>query len=445
MGSSLSNNKLPTSDTISINTPQHGYIPIPETDPRLPSIRKPLDVDSSNEIGKRYKYYSKLNVISSDDIHEFILPYFITYSEPLEEGGSFLFIPSGSTGSSSFLSSVFNLSNTILGGGILALPYAFASAGLVSGLILTVLVVVLCGFSANLLIICGAFCSGPSFKNIAVASFGKFGAKFTEVVLILLTFGILCGYVVVVKDVLPLLVDWIAYSATGDFVVNKYGWASDPLYMTALFSVLIFLPVSCLKKLNSLRFTSITALVSIAFVSSVVISKGIIHAVNGKVEIEYFVWKVSLLQAFPILCLAFVYHFNIAPIYAELKNPTDYRIQWVCNLASSAAAVIYCATATFGYLKGGSHTTSNVLTSYGSKDDVAGVAYFAMLLVIIGAFPLLCYPCRINVRTLLFKGSTSNFVHFGVTIVLVGRLGALLLLSFTRNIQKMVTKRVGFG
>lgn len=50
-----------------------------------------------------------------------------------------------------YLSSIFNITNTIIGGGILALPFALKQAGLVLGVIFIIIQGLLVIYSSNLL------------------------------------------------------------------------------------------------------------------------------------------------------------------------------------------------------------------------------------------------------------------------------------------------------
>jgi len=52
-------------------------------------------------------------------------------------------------------SSIFNLVSTIIGGGVLSLPYAFKQTGLVLGAVILAIVACMSAYSAHLLVACG--------------------------------------------------------------------------------------------------------------------------------------------------------------------------------------------------------------------------------------------------------------------------------------------------
>ena len=87
----------------------------------------------------------------------------------LERGG----VRSG--GSASVASSVFNLANTIMGTGMLALPHAFATAGLASGLALCVVSAAANAFTNHLLTAASHRIEGTSLPAMAEAALPFWG------------------------------------------------------------------------------------------------------------------------------------------------------------------------------------------------------------------------------------------------------------------------------
>ena len=56
-------------------------------------------------------------------------------------------------------SSIFNLVSTIVGGGVLSLPYAFRQTGFALGAVILGLVAIMSAYSAHLLVACGRRCN----------------------------------------------------------------------------------------------------------------------------------------------------------------------------------------------------------------------------------------------------------------------------------------------
>jgi Transmembrane amino acid transporter protein len=102
-----------------------------------------------------------------------------------------ILVPGGSAG---MFPTMFNLANTAIGAGTLAIPFAISQAGLALGVIVLVVCGIMAAFSSNLLMVSAEYAGGSSYKDLAVSAFGRWGARTVEASLVLLTYGTLCAY-----------------------------------------------------------------------------------------------------------------------------------------------------------------------------------------------------------------------------------------------------------
>ena len=96
---------------------------------------------------------------------------------------------------------MFSLVSTILGGGVLTLPFAFAEAGIVPGSLLLVAVAAASDFSAFTLAVCCRRGAAHTFEDVAALAFGARGRTLSMILVILLTFLALIAY----RSVHPLI------------------------------------------------------------------------------------------------------------------------------------------------------------------------------------------------------------------------------------------------
>ena len=101
-------------------------------------------------------------------------------------------------GSTSLVLSVFNLTNTALGAGVLSLPYFFASTGIVAGLFVLVAVGLMSALSLHLLVKANPLAGANSYLEVAAAAYGKRGVRCVQFSTLLLTFGAIPVYFVIV-------------------------------------------------------------------------------------------------------------------------------------------------------------------------------------------------------------------------------------------------------
>ena len=103
-------------------------------------------------------------------------------------------------GKASFTSSVLNLTNTVLGTGLLALPRAFSHGGIVWGLLLNMLAALLNVLSNHLIAEAQGRIGRPSnFKEIAEAAVKRF-SLFVDAAVIVNALGAGCSYMIVATD-----------------------------------------------------------------------------------------------------------------------------------------------------------------------------------------------------------------------------------------------------
>lgn len=102
----------------------------------------------------------------------------------------------------SLSSSVFNLVSTIVGGGILSLPYAFATAGVLLGGICLAVSAVASDFSVYILVSCARRTGATTYEEVALFAFGRPARTATVFLLFAVTFLTSVAYIVLARDLL---------------------------------------------------------------------------------------------------------------------------------------------------------------------------------------------------------------------------------------------------
>lgn len=89
------------------------------------------------------------------------------------------------------------------------------------------------------------------------------------------------------------------------------------------FNRLIVIPLSYLRRLDSLKYTSIAALVSMAYLVVLVVYhfvKGDTMADRGPIRVGHWAGPVPTLSSLPVIVFAFTCHQNVCP--AEFPRST---------------------------------------------------------------------------------------------------------------------------
>ncbi|KFO10404.1 Sodium-coupled neutral amino acid transporter 4 [Balearica regulorum gibbericeps] len=325
-------------------------------------------------------------------------------------------------GRASFGMSSFNLSNAIMGSGILGLSYAMANTGIILFVVLLLSVAILSLYSVHLLLKISKEGGSLIYEKLGEKAFGWPGKCGVFISVTMQNIGAMSSYLFIIKYELPEVI-----RAFMKLEESSGEWYLNGNYLVILVTVGIILPLSLLKSLGYLGYTSGFSLTCMVFFVSVVIFKKsqipcplpiMDHSVENwtatnntvpmhlvmlpneslgsgvnfmmdntaghlpgleepkdtspksGVEYEahsdssdlcqpkYFVFNSRTAYAIPILAFAFVCHPEVLPIYSELKDRSRKRMQNVSNISITGMLIMYLLAALFGYL-----------TFYGEVED----------------------------------------------------------------------------
>jgi amino acid permease len=286
--------------------------------------------------------------------------------------------------------SVFNLCNSAIGAGILALPYAFHQAGVVMGMVCMIVMALMLAFTNKVLVWTNRLNpEAKSYEKLVRAVFGHKTSILVTWSVILTTFGACTGFLVIIADILPPLVK---------LVVSDPEWVSSRIAVTIAVSVVGILPLASLKNFNSLRFSSTMAIVSVTFTVFVIMfrsARELPLSEEQKDQISYFNYGMGIFDALPLISFAFGCHMQMIPIYGELKdNHEPRRINAVILSTSSICVILYSITAVFGYIQFPKTVAGNILKNYSDDDILVNIARAMLCFVIVCHYPPSNYCCR---------------------------------------------------
>jgi amino acid permease len=174
----------------------------------------------------------------------------------------------------------------------------------------------------------------------------------------------------------------------------------------------ILVPVCFLRDLNSLRHTSYIALFSVAYLVVVVIRGYIWPFKNMPTPGE--IWLIhftpNFVSTFPIQVFAFTCAQNLFPIYNEMKNNTQTRMNIVIGGAIGGATVTYEIIAVLGYLTFGSEVGANIIANYPATSIFIAVGQLAIAILVLFSYPLQVHPCRNCLDKVFHSGQSLDVV-----------------------------------
>ncbi|KDO52299.1 hypothetical protein CISIN_1g011265mg [Citrus sinensis] len=349
-----------------------------------------------------------------------------------DEHDDYPLISAKSNEGSGVAGAVFNLTTTVIGAGIMALPAAMKVLGLAVGFVLIIFMGILSEVSVELLVRFSVLCKATSYGEVVQYALGRPAKILSEICIILNNAGVLVVYLIIVGDVMS---GSLHHTGVFDQWLGKGMW--DHRKLLILIVLVVFLaPLCALDRIESLSMSS-AASVALAVVFVVVcFFIAFIKLVEGKLDPprmspDFGSKKaiLDLLVVIPIMTNAYVCHFNVQPIYNELEGRTPQKMNHVGRLTTILCIVVYSSTAISGYLLFGKDTESDVLTNF---DKDLGIGYSTALNYIVRVgyifhlilvFPVVHFSLRQTVDALFFEGSAplleSRKRSLALTVVLL--------------------------
>uniref|UniRef100_A0A0B8RX28 Sodium-coupled neutral amino acid transporter 1-like n=1 Tax=Philothamnus irregularis TaxID=1899461 RepID=A0A0B8RX28_9SAUR len=338
-----------------------------------------------------------------------------------------------SPGTTSLGMSVFNLSNAIMGSGILGLAFALANTGIVLFMLLLISVTLLSIYSINLLLACAKETGCMVYEKLGEQVFGTPGKIIVFGSTSLQNTGAMLSYLFIVKNELPAAIKFLM--GEGDTFV---AWYVDGRVLVVAVTFLIILPLCLLKNLGYLGYTSGFSLTCMVFFLIVVIYKkfqlscpfldrNATDATFSNFSFgteackpKYVTFNSKSVYALPTIAFAFVCHPSVLPIYSELKDHSQKRMQMVTKISFFAMFVMYFLTAIFGYLTFYESVQSDLLHKYQNKDDILVLTVrVAVIVAVILTVPVLFFTVRSSIFELAKKTKFHLCQHIVVTLILL--------------------------
>lgn len=321
-------------------------------------------------------------------------------------------------------SAVFNLVSTIIGGGVLSLPFAFDKCGLVVALAFMVVSASASTFSLYVIVSCSRRGRATTYEEVVAKALGPRAGLVTVVLLVVLTFLTLVAYVILIKDLVGALGAKFLYGRAISVVEKN---------LLTVVCVALVSPVLFARSMNSLRFTSIFSLAAVLMLAIAITIRAIgsleLHAeidsqaattettLNDGIPVKLFParWQDAV-YAFPIISVSFLCHFNVLPVYRELHKPTRHRLKKIVASTMFSTWVFYMIVGTMGYLfayrmPGG--IQGDILNNFSDDDPLVNLGRLGLLVTIMLSLPLITQPCRRNIIRLGFyiKRSVESRTH----------------------------------
>jgi len=318
-------------------------------------------------------------------------------------------------GNSGKLGASFNFVNSIVGAGIIGLPFALRECGFVMGIVLIVVVSCFTWFSVSVLIKSGVEVKRRSYEGLCEYCFGWMGFKVVSFFMLVFAFGAMCAYLVIVGDTLPVVFKQL------------FGKELSRDLVIFLFALFIILPLSLLRDMAKLSWSSSLSISADGLIVILVLARASYGAENwplDDIEPDFSFANPTLFAGLGAISFAFVCQHSSFIVFNTLREPTtsSWRVVNVSSVAT--AGTMSLALALTGYLAFFQQTRANVLNNFSCEDDAINVARLMLALTMIFTYPMEIFVTRHSLFCLIFgysptlEGTRQMPIkwHIGITI-----------------------------
>ncbi|KAK6631057.1 hypothetical protein RUM44_003230 [Polyplax serrata] len=290
---------------------------------------------------------------------------------------------------------VMNLANSIIGVGLLAMPFCFKQCGITIAIAMLIFSSVISRLACHFLVKSSALCRRRNFEFLAFYTFGPPGKLLVDLGIIGFMMGTCVAFFVVMGDLGPAIISKILN-------INNNSTLRTGVLLAL--GVLVVLPLGLLRNIESLVSVS-TATIGFYFLFTIKIFLESSHQLlAGDWWYHVNFWKPEgVLQCIPIFAMSLCCQTQIFEIYESLSTPTVDKINSIVHSAINLCTVVYASVGFLGYVAYCKGTFSgNILLSF-TPSFSSELFKLGFVMSIAVSFPLVIFPCRASLYSLIFK------------------------------------------
>lgn len=286
----------------------------------------------------------------------------------------------------------FNFINSIIGSGVIGIPYALHQAGFGLGMILLIVVAALTDYSLILMVRSGHLCGEMSYQGLMRASFGRTGFYILTVLQFIYPFIAMVSYNVVVGDT----VTKVLIRVTGIDDSSFFWFLVKREMVIFLSTILITVPLCLYKNVARLAKISFLSLVCVGFILLAIFIR--MDTMSSLVPTGEHSWRFAnfpgIIPAVGIMAFAFMCHHNTFLIYGSIERATQQKWDVVTHWSLFTSFLIAAAFGIAGYTTFTTYSQGDLMENYCWNDDLMNFSRIMFSGTILLTFPIECFVTR---------------------------------------------------
>ncbi|XP_040331174.1 putative sodium-coupled neutral amino acid transporter 11 isoform X2 [Herpailurus yagouaroundi] len=283
---------------------------------------------------------------------------------------------------------VFNVVNSIIGSGIIGLPYSMKQAGFPLGILLLFWVSYVTDFSLVLLIKGGALSGTDTYQSLVNKTFGFPGYLLLSVLQFLYPFIAMISYNIITGDTLSKVFQRIPGVDPANLFIGRH-------FLIVLSTAAFTLPLSLYRDIAKLGKISLLSTVLTTLILGIVMARVVsLSPYIPKTEDAWVFAKPNAIQAVGVMSFAFICHHNCFLVYGSLEDPTVAKWSRIIHVSTLVSVLISILFSTCGYLTFTGYTQGDLFENYCRNDDLVTFGRFCYGVTVILTYPIECFVTR---------------------------------------------------
>jgi len=366
-------------------------------------------------------------------------------------------------GKDSIKASGAQIANTIMGAGILSIPIIMRYLGLFLGIIFIILLALCTLFSVFILIRCHEITGKTGFSMLGKITMGKFGSILIKVIIIINNLGFCIAYFRIFGEVVQTVIQ--GFISPDSFWANN--WHNFIYIIFCSLIMFYFIFIKNLSALKKIAYMGVSAVLLFSFgLTLLFLHKGIHHYLDSNISWKFLKPNCSFSEAFnaiPSVFLAFLFQFNVFPIYLSLKEKNLDSMMKATKIGVGYSLFIFLIVGIIGFLLYGLNMNETLLECL-SQDmtkfrNISGFIKFLIIIISVSfvttcltSFPILFLSLRENfINSMIFciknmghKNENNNYIsEKGLNIITISLYVVIVLMAIILPKLKVIFSVVG--
>ena len=366
-------------------------------------------------------------------------------------------------GKDSIKASGAQIANTIMGAGILSIPIIMRYLGLFLGIIFIISLALCTLFSVFILIRCHEITGKTGFSMLGKITMGKFGSILIKVIIIINNLGFCIAYFRIFGEVVQTVIQ--GFISPDSFWANN--WHNFIYIIFCSLIMFYFIFIKNLSALKKVAYMGVSAVLLFSFgLTLLFLHKGIHHYLDSNISWKFLKPNCSFSEAFnaiPSVFLAFLFQFNVFPIYLSLKEKNLDSMMKATKIGVGYSLFIFLIVGIIGFLLYGVNMNETLLECL-SQDmtkfrNISGFIKFLIIIISVSfvttcltSFPILFLSLRENfINSMIFciknmgqKNENNNYIsEKGLNIITISLYVVIVLMAIILPKLKVIFSVVG--